>query len=63
MSKHEEMLKEFKDVYDSLQQQISELCLNKVIDSNAIRNLRKKRTDVKIIIANLSNKLTSDIIA
>jgi hypothetical protein len=59
----EKMLESFKAKYENLQRQISDSCLKSVIDSKAIKILRQERSNIESIIKDLSNKLTSDIIA
>lgn len=59
----EKMLEGFKAAYEDLQKQITEACVKPVIDSTAIRLLRKERSNIESIIKDLSNNLTSDIIA
>lgn len=59
----EKMLEGFRAAYEDLQKQITEACVKSVIDSTAIKLLRQERSNIESMIKDLSNKLTSDIIA
>lgn len=63
IAQQEKELNDFKSVAQALQQQIVDACRKTVVDSDALRALRRQRAVVQQSISDLSNKILSDIIA